>query len=245
MYPQSQQLLTTQSTQFYFILIILHRPFLQFSRVLHDLTNVDDLMTTSTGACALAAANITKLILNYQRTISIRQVPSTTAHSAYIAGTIHLVNFRLTRLESHWQYFQSCVTALQEMSHSYPLASRASSVLQELMERWQPSTEHDSPIHVQTTRSHNVSTNVSDEQNWLAIEDLPLVDLPSFPDIDPASLHDPRFIDPSDLLSHTSEGTSSNELGNLSNDDYTLGAEFNLMDRDIFDAFYGGTFALG
>ncbi|KAI9146836.1 Isochorismatase hydrolase [Paramyrothecium foliicola] len=232
--------------QFYFILIVLHRPFLQFSRVVHELTSHGDLTTTSTGTCALAASNIAKLLLNYQRTNNMRQVPAPTVNFVYIAGTIHLVNFRLTKLPVYWHHLKSCMAAMQDMSLSYPIGRKASSVLQELMERWQPSSEHVLSVIPEPSLASidNRTANIRKTQDWLVLEDVPLVDLPSLPDVDSASLHDPRFIDPSDLMYQPSEGISQHDVRGVAAGTFAFDGEFNFTDRDVFDTFYGGTFAV-
>ncbi|KAJ4248802.1 hypothetical protein NW762_012640 [Fusarium torreyae] len=233
----------TASMHFYFALILLHRPFLEFSQVLHDLNNLDDLTSTSTGTCAIAAANITKLVLNYQRVYSIRQVPSPTVHFAFIAGTIHLVNFRMTKMDGHYHLLQSCMSALSEMRCSYPIAGKAASVLQSLVEGWEPSKETEIVNTTDRGTEVNDIAAKSGQQSysWLDIDIPPFMEMQGLPDFGACVLDDPALsvapllpmdLDVSGLLG---SGPSSLSPGNEAS---------KATERALFDAFYGSTFAL-
>ncbi|KAJ9132156.1 Fungal specific transcription factor domain-containing protein [Pleurostoma richardsiae] len=228
---------------FYFALILLHRPFLEFSQILHDLTNLTDLTSTSTGTCAIAAANITKLVLNYQRLYSIRQVPSPTIHFAFIAGTIHLVNFRVTKMDSHYQLLQGCLGALSEMRKSYPIAGKAASVLQDLIEGWEPSkeTEPATATNMRVDVGNNATENDQQNYNWLEIEFPPFMEMQGLPELGSCALDDPT-------LSTTSLLPKELDLSGLLGPGSSLlpeDAANRPTDRVLFDTFYGNAFALG
>ena len=226
--------------QFYFILILLHRPFLQFPRVLHDLNSTHAATNTSTETCALAASNITKLMLDFQSTHSIRQVPSPVTHFAYIAGTIHLVNFRLTKMNYHGRYLQSCMASLRELRHSYPIARTALTVLEELVERWQPSTENSRPISGNPFPTGEATANHTD-LDWMNTDNLSTMDMPPLPEMDTASLHDPR---PMSMANIDVDMFGAMGHNNIYDGRYPVfGSELDsFTDRDIFNTFYGSTF---
>ncbi|KAK2007732.1 fungal-specific transcription factor domain-containing protein [Colletotrichum eremochloae] len=121
---------------FYFALILLHRPFMRFPRDCDDLKTSATKPSQSSMICATAAANITKLVLNYRRQYNIRQMPPSVVHFIFIAGSIHLVNLRSTKLESHNTLLQSSLEALSEIGKSYPVAEKASLELEGLTEKW-------------------------------------------------------------------------------------------------------------
>ncbi|EFQ34192.1 fungal specific transcription factor domain-containing protein [Colletotrichum graminicola] len=121
---------------FYFALILLHRPFMRFPRDCDDLKSSTTKPSQSSMICATAAANITKLVLNYRRYYNIRQMPPSVVHFIFIAGSIHLVNLRSTKLESHNTLLQSSLEALSEIGKSYPVAEKASLELEKLTAKW-------------------------------------------------------------------------------------------------------------
>ncbi|KAK2043510.1 fungal-specific transcription factor domain-containing protein [Colletotrichum somersetense] len=121
---------------FYFALILLHRPFMRFPRDCDDLKTSTTKPSQSSTICATAAANITKLVLNYRRYYNIRQMPPSVVHFIFIAGSIHLVNLRSTKLESHNTLLRSSLEALSEIGKSYPVAEKASLELEGLTEKW-------------------------------------------------------------------------------------------------------------
>ncbi|KAK1995147.1 fungal-specific transcription factor domain-containing protein [Colletotrichum falcatum] len=121
---------------FYFALILLHRPFVRFPRDCDDPKAGTTKPSQSSTICATAAANITKLVLNYRRYYSIRQLPPSVVHFIFIAGSIHLVNLRSTKLESHNTLLQSSLEALSEIGKSYPVAEKASLELEGLTAKW-------------------------------------------------------------------------------------------------------------
>ncbi|KZL87700.1 fungal specific transcription factor domain-containing protein [Colletotrichum incanum] len=139
--------------KFYFALILLHRPFMRLPR------DSDDLKTSikpsqSSSICGTAAANITKLIINYRRHFNIRQIPPSVVHFIFIAGSIHLVNLRSTKLETHNILLQSSLEALSEIGKSYPVAQKASLELEGLTEKWR------SLNVAETTKFHNEQTRI-------------------------------------------------------------------------------------
>ncbi|PLB51482.1 hypothetical protein P170DRAFT_471414 [Aspergillus steynii IBT 23096] len=125
--------------QFYYNLILVHRPLLGFSKAREELSQApDSSLTTSTITCAISAANIAKLVRDYRELYDIRQITPNGVHMTFIAATIHLINFRLTSHDSHGQLFWDCVKALSEMADSYPMAEKAGLVLNSLIERFKP-----------------------------------------------------------------------------------------------------------
>ncbi|KAK1983289.1 fungal-specific transcription factor domain-containing protein [Colletotrichum cereale] len=139
---------------FYFALILLHRPFMRFPRDCSDLKTSTAKPSQSSTICATAAANITKLVLNYRRYYNIRQMPPSVVHFIFIAGSIHLVNLRSTKLESHNTLLQSSLEALSEIGKSYPVAQKASLELEGLTEKWK------SLNLAEAAKLHNQQNNV-------------------------------------------------------------------------------------
>lgn len=126
------------SMQFYYNLILLHRPFLEFSRICHELSQGLNGSTTSTLTCTISAVNITRLIRDYCENYNMRQISPNAVRITFIAATIHLINFRLTNVESHGQLLRDCLPALSEIGDSYPMASKALNILSTLIERFDP-----------------------------------------------------------------------------------------------------------
>lgn len=227
---------------FYFTLILLHRPFLQFSQVLHDLNHWDDSTLNSTTTCAIAAANIIKLVANYQQSYKIEQVPSPVVHVTFIAGTIHLVNFRLAKADTHHRLLQRCMVALSAMGDSYPIAHKAASVLQELTERWKPSNETNEPEYSQQIRREVSSASDSHDTQAifdpLAIKVPPLAELDGLLDIEAnghISMEDFSFMPSSDndiydQLMLGQAGYNSSLMRDITGP---------MSDRALFDTIYG------
>lgn len=126
------------SMHFYYNLILLHRPFLEFSKVLREISQGLNTLTTSTTTCAIAAANIVRLVHDYREHYNIRQISPNAVHIIFIAATIHLINFRLTNTDSHDHLLRGCITALSELQDSYPMAHRALEILHTLIGRFRP-----------------------------------------------------------------------------------------------------------
>ncbi|PYH96714.1 hypothetical protein BO71DRAFT_396839 [Aspergillus ellipticus CBS 707.79] len=125
--------------QSYYNLILVHRPLLEFSKAREELSQArNSAQMTSTIMCAIAAANIARLVRDYREQYDIRQITSNGVHITFIAATIHLINFRLTGCDSHDQLFRGCVKALMEMTDSYPMAQKAVRILNNLVERFKP-----------------------------------------------------------------------------------------------------------
>jgi hypothetical protein len=82
--------------------------------------------------CTVAATNIAKLTRDYSLFYKMRQIPSPAVHCIFIAATIHLLNHHMLKDEHHQFLFQGCLSALSEISESYPIGERAVSVLQSL-----------------------------------------------------------------------------------------------------------------
>lgn len=135
------QLLTIKSMQFYFDLILIHRPLLQMPNAQKAIANAHGGSIDSATVCTLAATNMAKLVRDYQQFYSLRRVSSPVVHFTFIAATIHIVNFRLTQEKRHEFWLNGCLAALVEMSESYPIARRARCVLEQLLKRWKPQEE--------------------------------------------------------------------------------------------------------
>jgi len=122
--------------QFYFTLILLHRPFLAYAKTEQALAHADSQVMDATTACTLAATNMAKLVRDYQAHYSLKQIGAPAIQMTFIAATIHLVNFHLTKKEMHKLLFCGCTVSLVEMGEAYPLAFRAVDVLKDLEKRW-------------------------------------------------------------------------------------------------------------
>ncbi|PYH89216.1 hypothetical protein BO71DRAFT_281152, partial [Aspergillus ellipticus CBS 707.79] len=122
--------------QFYYNLILLHRPFLEFSKVRREISQDRNAPTNSTTTCAIAAANIARIVRDYRENYNIRQISGNPVHIVFIAATIHLINLRLTNTECHDQLLQDCIPALTELGDSYPIAKKALDILHSLIERF-------------------------------------------------------------------------------------------------------------
>jgi hypothetical protein len=134
-------MLTRSSMQFYFVLILIHRPLLYMSAAQQANTNPDHITIDSATVCTLAATNIAKLVRDYQQFYSLKRISSPAVHFTFIAATIHIVNFRLFKGEIHQFLLHGCLAALTEMGESYPIGQKAVCVLRDLMERWKPQDE--------------------------------------------------------------------------------------------------------
>ncbi|KAK1672127.1 fungal-specific transcription factor domain-containing protein [Colletotrichum godetiae] len=126
---------------FYFALILLHRPFLRFSSKLLDIDDMSSSPLNSTHACATAAANITKLATTYRRSFNMRQMPPSVVHFIFIAGSIHLLNLRAAQPGNHEALLQSSTEALSELGKSYPVAHKAGTELEGLIDKWRSAKE--------------------------------------------------------------------------------------------------------
>lgn len=128
--------------QFYFTLLLLHRPFIDFSQgVAHDtshLNAINGAAPNPVSICSLAATNITKLARDYSLSYDLRHIPSPAIHFVFVAATIHLINHQVAGNESHELLFQGCLSSLAEMGHSYPTGQTAVLVLQDLLRQLQP-----------------------------------------------------------------------------------------------------------
>lgn len=126
------------SMHFYYNIILLHCPFLEFSKVLREISQGLNTLTTSTTTCAIAAANVVRLAHNYRKNYNIRQISPNAVHIIFIAATIHLINFRLTNTDSHDHLLRGCITALPGLQDSYPMVHRALEIIHTLIERFRP-----------------------------------------------------------------------------------------------------------
>ncbi|KAE8423008.1 fungal-specific transcription factor domain-containing protein [Aspergillus pseudocaelatus] len=241
--------------QFYYNLILLHRPFLEFSRVRREITQGQNSPTTSTKTCAIAAANIVRLI------------SPNAVHIIFIAATIHLINFRLTNAEPHSQLLRGCIPALSELGDSYPISQKALSILSTLIKRtrtgsneWLTSENPDqnSPFTHEDSQTGLwlYGTDACSSQDWNEpLEVPPLIDLGYLPEA--GSIDDPSRTEiasggysgiaalPPDLQRYYDEPVNWFYEGGLPQmgmglDDSGLDVE----KRNIFDTFYGKTYGL-
>ncbi|KAF7562266.1 hypothetical protein G7046_g1860 [Stylonectria norvegica] len=135
--------------QFYFTLLLLHRPFIDFSQHVAGVHSLDGISPSAASICNLAATNITKLSRDYSLSYNLRQVPSPAIHFIFIAATIHLINHRVAGDGSDELLFQGCLSSLAETGQSYPAGRKAVSVLQELVY----SLKLSRILHASSTRS--------------------------------------------------------------------------------------------
>jgi hypothetical protein len=127
--------------QFYFVLILIHRPLLYMTVAQPTTTNSDHGTIDSATVCTRAATNIAKLVRDYQQFYCLKRISSPAVHFTFIAATIHIVNFRLFKGELHQFLLHGCLAALTEMGESYPIGQKAVCVLRDLMDRWKPQDE--------------------------------------------------------------------------------------------------------
>ncbi|KAK2752999.1 fungal specific transcription factor domain-containing protein [Colletotrichum kahawae] len=129
----------TLHMNFYFNLIMLHRPFVNLSRFVADLNMQDSTSFSSSTACCKAAIKLSKLALAYRNLYNIKQMPPSAIHFVFIAGTVHLMNSRLGGAVIHEQLLQGCLEVLSELSNSYPTSKKAHQILRDMVENWKTS----------------------------------------------------------------------------------------------------------
>ncbi|KAF4902885.1 putative transcriptional regulatory protein [Colletotrichum fructicola] len=152
---------------FYFNLIMLHRPFMNHSRV----ATLDMQASASFNpitVCCEAATKIGKLAFAYRNLYNIKQMPPSAIHVVFIAGTIHLINSHLGGEAIHDQPLQGCMEVLSEMSNAYPTSKKAHQILRDMTENCKTSenpkdcsqvvrasyTLHDVPVETTDQRSN-------------------------------------------------------------------------------------------
>lgn len=162
---KTPDLIFLTSMQFYYNLIHLHRPFLEFSRVRREIAQGRNGPTTSTSTCTIAAANITRLVRDYRDNYDIRQISPNTVHITFIAATIHLINFLFTNAEPHGQLLRDCMPALSELGDSYPIANKALSILSTLIDRFDPLDDNqDEQCEEPSRETSPGDTNIGNQQ---------------------------------------------------------------------------------
>lgn len=146
---------------------MLHRPFMNHSRVATDLDMQASASFNPITVCCEAATKIAKLAFAYRNLYNIKQMPPSAIHFVFIAGTIHLMNSRLGGKAIHGQPLQGCMEVLSEMNNSYPTAKKAHQILRDMTANWKTSekskdcsqvvrasyTLHDVPMETTDQRS--------------------------------------------------------------------------------------------
>nr|XP_036577466.1 fungal specific transcription factor domain-containing protein [Colletotrichum truncatum]KAF6784437.1 fungal specific transcription factor domain-containing protein [Colletotrichum truncatum] len=214
-----------RSMAFYFNLIILHRPFLHLSQISSDLRNKKAPYNSATATCAAASENIIKLASEYESSYNLRQIPQSVVPFIFIAGTIQLLLYRVTKVESYNRLLQSCTGYLSEVGNSYPVAQRALGVLEDMITNWKPfdETKHSDDITHACDESPEV-TNVLNGEIYHKMEKC-----------------QERFINssPSELLDEFGlygEAT----MGHTGNDCTFLGSGMDwLSNNEVFDSIDG------
>ncbi|KAK1461527.1 fungal specific transcription factor [Colletotrichum melonis] len=175
---------------FYFALILLHRPFLRLSSKFLNVDNMNSSALNSTHACATAAANITKLATTYRRSFNMRQMPPSIVHFVFIAGSIHLLNLRAGQPGNHEVLLQSSTEALSELGKSYPVAQKASTELESLIEKWRSAKEAEKRATETSRAAQEVENSMSSGcairpgvSGFLDIDFSPLEELGEFMDL--------------------------------------------------------------
>ncbi|KAF3808194.1 putative transcriptional regulatory protein [Colletotrichum gloeosporioides] len=161
--PSSEVLLLHMT--FYFNLIMLHRPFMNHSRVATDLDVQASASFNSTTVCCEAATKITKLAFAYRNLYNVKQMPPSAIHFIFIAGTIHLMTSRLSGKAPHEHLLQSCMEMLPELSNSYPTSEKAHRILRDMSENWKNSNKSQEgvqAVHVSQT-FHDVLGETTDQ----------------------------------------------------------------------------------
>lgn len=133
--------------QFYFTLLLLHRPFIDFHTAVSSINQPGEEPQSPIAICTLAATNITKLARDYSLFYNLKQIPSPAVHFVFVATTIHLINHHIFGDDIHEFLFQGCLSGLVEMGESYPNSMKALAVLQDLADqlrssRRSPTTSH-------------------------------------------------------------------------------------------------------
>ncbi|KXH43139.1 fungal specific transcription factor domain-containing protein [Colletotrichum salicis] len=175
---------------FYFALILLHRPFLRFSSKFLDIDDMSSSPLNSTHACATAAANITKLATTYRRSFNMRQMPPSVVHFIFIAGSIHLLNLRAAQPGNHEVLLQSSTEALSELGKSYPVAHKAGTELEGLIDKWRSAKEAEKRAAETNRAAQEVGNTMSSGcairpgvSDFLDIDFSPLEELGEFMDM--------------------------------------------------------------
>ncbi|KAK1499495.1 fungal specific transcription factor domain-containing protein [Colletotrichum cuscutae] len=227
---------------FYFALILLHRPFLRLSSKFLNVDNMNSSALNSTHACATAAANITKLATTYRRSFNMRQMPPSIVHFVFIAGSIHLLNLRAGQPGNHEVLLQSSTGALSELGKSYPVAQKASTELESLIEKWRSAKEAEKRATETSRASQEVENSMSSGcaiqpgvSGFLDIDFSPLEELGEFMDLKKGQQPATKsvFDMPADIGFH--EQLSLDQNGNdcmfLDQDWLQDGTGFESMDR--------------
>ena len=123
--------------QFYFNILLLHRPFIDLSQAFASLNQLHQSPLDTIGICTLAATNITKLARDYSMFYDIKKIASPAVHFIFVASSIHLINHEISHDESHQILFQGCLSSLFEIAESYPTGQKAFSVLRDLWHQFQ------------------------------------------------------------------------------------------------------------
>lgn len=121
--------------QFYFTLLLLHRPFIDFSEAADSINRLEGTQLNPIAICSLSATNITKLVRDYSLFYNLKRIPSPAIHFIFVAATIHLINHQISGDRNHEFLFQGCLSALNEIGESYPNGLKAVSVLQDLLQQ--------------------------------------------------------------------------------------------------------------
>ncbi|OLN83263.1 Nitrogen assimilation transcription factor nit-4-like protein 3 [Colletotrichum chlorophyti] len=207
---------------FYFALILLHRPFLRFAGAPLSSQNSKTPTSDSTSTCTIAATNITKLIMRYGRSYNIRQMPPSVIHFIFIAGSIHLFNLRSSKIGSHSALLQSSMEALSELGKSYPVGQKAALELQSLTERWKAAKEVDNSDSERSgglQMDHNsMEGNPNAMSDVLQMDYSPLGNVEAFPGTKNMCLAEPAF-----SLSRDGEADGDMMMGQVDDDLTFLG----------------------
>ena len=121
--------------QYYFTMLLLHRPFIDLNEAVATISHVAEGQPNATWTCTLAATNIAKLARDYSLFYSIKQIASPAIHFIFIAATIHLINHQISPSETHEYLFQGCLASLAEIGEGYPMSHKAVLSLQDLAAR--------------------------------------------------------------------------------------------------------------
>jgi hypothetical protein len=150
--------------QFYFTLLLLHRPFIDLDSAVATFSHLDEAPGCATTICPLAATNIAKVTRDYSLFYSLKQVPSPAIHFIFTAATIHLINHQIYQDDQHSYRFKGCLSGLAEIAEASPIAHKAVSVLQSLLQRLERGQNH-----VIGTAQH--LTQSKDQETPIALDD--------------------------------------------------------------------------
>ncbi|KAK0457686.1 fungal-specific transcription factor domain-containing protein [Desarmillaria tabescens] len=129
---------------YYFVVILLHRPF-----YLRGSSHGNEFAVSR---CSKASSRIVQLLDLYRECPGLRYAPITLTQITFTAGTSHLLgavtqgNGRTEKqTAASLEGAKTCLRALQEMGHSWQCATQSGEILSRLLVDWCPESKSDPP----------------------------------------------------------------------------------------------------